>query len=93
MPSCFSTPQCSILPIVLCRDEVSALLSQLHGRVWLMASLMYGAGLRLLECDDVQVVSGRLGTDRLARYTAATVEIYGYRVRLNSCWPAFLCGR
>jgi integron integrase len=43
------------LPVVLSRDEVSALLSHLHGTVWLMASLMYGAGLRLLECAELRV--------------------------------------
>jgi site-specific recombinase XerD len=32
------------LPVVLSRDEVTSLLSQLRGPVWLMASLMYGAG-------------------------------------------------
>ncbi len=35
-------------PIVLTREEVKAVLSQLHGDKWLMASLMYGAGLRLM---------------------------------------------
>ena len=43
------------LPVVLSRDEVSSLLSRLHGPVWLMASLMYGAGLRLLECVELRV--------------------------------------
>jgi integron integrase len=43
------------LPVVLSREEVAALLSQLHGPVWLMASLMYGAGLRLLECAELRV--------------------------------------
>src|SRR3989475_5754532 len=43
------------LPVVLSRDEVSSLLSQLRGPVWLMASLMYGAGLRLLECVELRV--------------------------------------
>jgi site-specific recombinase XerD len=41
--------------IVLSREEVAALLSRLHGPVWLMASLMYGAGLRLLECAELRV--------------------------------------
>ncbi len=40
----------SHLPVVLTRDEVKALLAQLSGVKWLMASLMYGAGLRLMEC-------------------------------------------
>jgi integrase len=43
------------LPVVLSREEVSSLLSRLHGTVWLMASLMYGAGLRLLECAELRV--------------------------------------
>ena len=43
------------LPVVLSREEVAALLSRLHGVVWLMAALMYGAGLRLLECAELRV--------------------------------------
>ena len=43
------------LPVVLSREEVRALLSHLRGTVWLMASLMYGAGLRLLECVELRV--------------------------------------
>jgi len=43
------------LPVVLSRDEVSVLLSRLGGPVWLMASLMYGAGLTLLECVELRV--------------------------------------
>jgi integron integrase len=43
------------LPVVLSREEVAALLSQLRGPVWLMASLLYGSGLRLLECAELRV--------------------------------------
>ena len=43
------------LPVVLSRDEVASLLSRLQGPVWLMASLMYGAGPRLLECAELRV--------------------------------------
>src|SRR5882672_10561187 len=43
------------LPVVLSRAEVSSLLLRLRGPVWLMASLMYGAGLRLLECAELRV--------------------------------------
>lgn len=32
------------LPIVLTRDEIAALLSQLENEYWLMACLMYGSG-------------------------------------------------
>lgn len=43
------------LPLVLARDEVSAILRHLHGAPWLMASLLYGGGLRLLECARLRV--------------------------------------
>ena len=43
------------LPVVLSRDEAFSLLSRLRGPVWLMASLLYGSGLRLLECVELRV--------------------------------------
>jgi integron integrase len=43
------------LPVVLTKPEVKALLSTLEGVHWLMASLLYGAGLRLLECLRLSV--------------------------------------
>ncbi|HWK74396.1 MAG TPA: integron integrase [Povalibacter sp.] len=43
------------LPVVLTRDEVKALLAQLQGTTWLMAALIYGGGLRLLECLQLRV--------------------------------------
>ena len=38
------------LPVVLSKGEVALLLRNLSGRDWLMASLLYGSGLRLMEC-------------------------------------------
>src|SRR5881628_4048727 len=43
------------LPIVLTRDEVRSLLRQLRGTPRLMAILMYGSGLRVLECARLRV--------------------------------------
>jgi integron integrase len=37
------------LPVVLTPSEVRALLHELNGRAWLIASLLYGTGMRLLE--------------------------------------------
>ena len=45
------------VPVVLSRDEVAALLDQMEGVCWLAASLLYGAGLRLLECLRLRVQS------------------------------------
>jgi integron integrase len=43
------------LPIVLTRDEVRAVIFELDGTPRLMATLLYGAGLRLLECARLRV--------------------------------------
>ncbi|HKC31662.1 MAG TPA: integron integrase [Burkholderiales bacterium] len=43
------------LPSVLTRDEAQRLLGQMQGVKWLMASLLYGAGLRLRECLKLRV--------------------------------------
>ena len=43
------------LPVVLSEGEVRRLLVQLQGVKWLMASLLYGAGLRQHECLMLRV--------------------------------------
>jgi site-specific recombinase XerD len=75
------------LPVVMSRDEVSSLLSRLRGPVWLMASLMYGAGLRLLECAELRVKDlnfdrgeltirdGKGGKDRVTGRPASGADI------------------
>lgn len=45
------------LPVVLSREEVAALLRQLSGAQWLAACLMYGSGLRLMECMRLRVMN------------------------------------
>ena len=60
------------LPVVLSRGEVSALLAQVRGPVWLMASLMDGSGLRLLECVELRVKDVHMdrGERRCLMYSA-----------------------
>jgi integrase len=43
------------LPVVLTRDETQAVLEQLDSVPRLMALLLYGAGLRLLECCQLNI--------------------------------------
>ncbi|MDQ3830847.1 MAG: phage integrase N-terminal SAM-like domain-containing protein [Candidatus Tectomicrobia bacterium] len=43
------------LPVVFSPAEVRAMLAHLDGQHWLMASLPYGAGLRLMECVPLRV--------------------------------------
>lgn len=74
------------LPVVLTRDEIRALLGEMDGVLGLMAGLMYGTGMRLMECvrlrvgdvdfggKAIAVKQGKGGKDRIlpfpARYEA-----------------------
>ena len=65
------------LPVVFTKDEAQAVLAQLDGSLWLMASLLYGSGLRLMEClrlrvkdldfhyNQITVRDGKGGKDRV----------------------------
>jgi integrase len=74
------------LPVVLTREEVRAILGRLEGSVGLMASLMYGAGLRLLECAELRVkdidlaareIRVRDGKGRKDRVTVLPAQLVG----------------
>lgn len=56
------------LPVVLTRDEVHKLFSHLQGTPRLMAGLLYGSGLRLMECVRLRVKDIDFG------YTKITVR-------------------
>src|SRR6266404_3973163 len=43
------------LPVVLTREEVRKVFQHLHGTARLMAGLLYGSGLRLMECVRLRV--------------------------------------
>lgn len=49
------------LPVVLTRDEVHKIFAHLHGTPRLMAGLLYGSGLRLMECVRLRVKDVDLG--------------------------------
>lgn len=64
------------MPAVLSRNEVTRLLAIMDGQVGLMASLLYGTGMRLMECvrlrvqdvgfdrNEIAVRNGKGGKDR-----------------------------
>lgn len=92
------------LPVVLTREEVGRLLEQLQGQHWLMASLLYGSGLRLMECvrlrvKDIDVARGEIivrhGKGGKDRRTACIRAIWapgsvrcGCRMRWRVSFPA-----
>src|SRR5262249_24427957 len=53
------------LPVVLTRDEVRAVLQRLDGVPRLMAILLYGAGLRLLECCRLRLKDVDFATNQI----------------------------
>jgi integron integrase len=84
------------VPAVLTREEVRRLLAAMRGSKWLMASLLYGAGLRLREClklrvkdvdfgyRQIVVRNGKGAKDRvtmLPRSVAAPLQAHLGRVR------------
>jgi len=74
------------LPLVLTREEVKRVLRCLRGTPWLMAILLYGGGLRLLECcrlrikdidfsqNQIVVRAGKGNKDRYTMLPSATTE-------------------
>ena len=50
------------IPVVFTREEARRILSHLDGPHWLMASLLYGSGLRLMECLRLRIKD--VDTDR-----------------------------
>ena len=74
------------LPVVLSREEVPAVLANLHGELWLVGGLLYGSGLRLMEAiklrvkdidfdrQEVTVRDGKGGHDRRTMLPQSLVE-------------------
>ena len=74
------------VPTVLSRDEVRRLLAAMDGRPWLMASLLYGSGMRIMEClrlrvkdvdfarNEITVRDGKGGKDRHTVLPRSLVE-------------------
>ena len=74
------------LPVVLSCEEVASLLGEMTGTTWLMAALLYGAGLRLMEClrlrvqdvdfkrKEITVRDGKGGKDRRTMLPAMAVD-------------------
>jgi len=53
------------LPVVLSRDEIHKVLSNLQGEFHLMASILYGGGLRLSECLNLRVADIDFGLNEI----------------------------
>ena len=85
------------LPVVLTQAEVQAVLSRLSGTHWLIGGLLYGAGLRIMEClrlrvkdvdfarGEILVRDGKGFKDRLTMLPAAvSVALQEHLVRVRA---------
>ena len=74
------------VPVVLSRDEVKRLLACMEGRPWLLANLLYGTGMRLMEAlrlrvkdvdfarNEICIRDGKGGKDRRTVLPRSLVE-------------------
>ena len=74
------------LPTVLTRQEVRSIFANLDGLEWIMSMLLYGAGLRLMEClrlrvkdvdfsrNEIRIRSGKGNKDRVTMLPGAVKE-------------------
>ncbi|OOG38366.1 integron integrase [Rhodanobacter sp. C05] len=53
------------VPVVLSRDEVTRLLAMMDGCFALMASLLYGSGMRLMECVRLRIKDVDFGLNQI----------------------------
>ena len=86
------------LPVVLTRDEVHKIFAHLHGTPRLMVGLLYGSGLRLMECVRLRVKdldfgyaritvrdakSGRDRVTMLPVKTAALLQVHLQKIKIQ----------
>lgn len=69
------------LPVVFTKVEMKALLAKLEGTTWLMASMIYGGGLRLMECLRLRITHPRMRCNELSsrlfdRRTSSNREVF-----------------
>lgn len=86
------------LPTVLSKQQIARVLSQFDGAYWLMACLMYGSGLRLLEClrlrikdinfsyKTITVIQGKRGKDRVVTLTEELVPFLQSHMTMVKHW-------
>jgi len=87
------------LPTVLTTAEVSRVLAHLEGTYLLMAQLLYGTGMRLMECcrlrikdvdfdrHEILIRDGKGGKDRITMLPASIVtELKNHRQRVRQLW-------
>ena len=93
------------LPVVLTEEEVEALLSRMSGATGLVARLLYGSGLRLLEAArlrvkdldldrlEILVRDGKGGKDRVTMVPESLREPLRAQLGVARAYTGATCGR
>ncbi|TDK19970.1 integron integrase [Luteimonas aestuarii] len=88
------------VPVVLSQDEVRRLLAAMEGRTWLLASLLYGTGMRLMEGvrlrikdvdfarNEITVREGKGAKDRRTVLPASLVPHLRAEIERSRTWHA-----
>jgi len=82
------------LPVVLTRDEVHKIFAHLHGMQRLMAALLYGSGLRLMECVRLRLHPVRYALAKCYCYVTSVHRLSSntHNATLLLCvCPSFSC--
>lgn len=88
--SCLRAHHSAAVPRVLTRAEIKAVLNQLKGESLLMASLLYGCGLRLQECLSLRVKDVDLAQNRLIINSRREERLIAIPERLTNALKARL---
>ena len=78
------------LPVVFTKEEIQLILRHMNGTTWLICSLLYGSGMRLLECLQLRIkdidslrkhITVREGKGEKDRITVLPVSLIPYLER------------
>lgn len=83
------------IPTVLSREEVKLILTQMRGTAYMMASLLYGAGLRVNECVTLRVqdIDLSLSTITVRNTKGQHARVVSIPKRLHEALSAHLLAR
>lgn len=74
------------LPVVLTRDEIRSVLTQLDGVPRAVASLLYGGGLRLTEALRLRIKDVDMSSRQIIVRGGRPSSIYGLTMALKGSW-------
>ena len=74
-----STKRPERLPVVLTREEVESILTHRSGTAGLMIRLLYGTGIRIMECVRLRVKDVDFARGEIVELLTSLIEVYSVR--------------